>query len=199
MNDRWNKETYFWLFLVLLIFVQSFEGLCVVVFGFGFCYEAWMSIMWTLIYDLFPGSDASDAMGILQFCWGISSFVISIFETLILNATGNDSSSLSSSQNLSTTGSPTLSTTIIEVSSSVYVEPLVTPSMNGTSSNRAVIGTQRSFGNQMVMVMLCAFLFLAFLSQCVMYFIVIRKMPSIKDDERKEKTIDCGHSNTAFE
>ena len=129
----WSKIKHiFRPLLVLLIFVQSFEGICVVVFAFGFCYEAWMSIIWTLIYDLFPGSDASDALGILTFCWGIASFFVSILETLILGVTRNDSSSSSPSKNVSTTVD-----SVIEASSSASAEPLMTTFMNGSPSKNA--------------------------------------------------------------
>ena len=148
--------------------------------------------MWTLIYDLFSCTDAPDVTGILAFCWGIASLVIPIFETGILGATQNNLSLSVLSKNISIAYNSAM-----EVSTST--RPLTTPSMNQTSSKVASAESLRSFGNQMVMAMLCTFLFLAFLCQCVMYFAVIRKMRSAKDDEQKENSIDFAHSNAGFE
>ena len=62
-------------------------GVCVLVAILGLSYEAWFSLMWVLIYDLFSTADAPDVSGILSFCWGVAALAVPVFETLILAST----------------------------------------------------------------------------------------------------------------
>ena len=171
---------------VLLIFIQSFTGLCILVVTFGFCYEAWFSIIWTLIYDLFSVAKAPDVSGLFYFCCGIATLILPAFQTLILGGYATDGSimfepkidnstmqtSTFRETNYSSTAPPPYATTFTNL-------------LNETNSLSRALETGRSFGNQMVMVMLCASLLLAIVTQCAMYFFVVRKK-STRSQEKDE-------------
>ena len=190
---------------VLFIFVQSFVGLCVLTFILGMCYEAWYAIIWVIIYDLFPISTAPDASAILSFIWGVATLVVPIFQTLILGATSNDnddiqllyanetynsllnSTSLTSTNNASMLSSEFMTTS--QPTDSLNVSDTFTPFHNNES---------RSYGNQLVMTLMCVFLTLAILTQFVMYFAVIKRRGK-KDVKNSQEMVVASYSNPAFE
>ena len=171
--------------------MQSFVGLCVLVTILGSCYEAWYSVMWTLMYDLFSVADATDVSGILTFCWGIASFIVPAFETIILSATKIRANANETfyAEMQSIDGGTTASTTTTTF----------TPIPTNHSQNEDVTVTRREYGNEAVMYMLCAFLLVACLSQFAMYFHIIRnsnlmndhkKGVSVAEDEKDEECDD---------
>ena len=182
------------IFPALLIFTQTFEYLCVIVTMVGFCFEAWFSIIWTLTYDLFSISEAPDVSGILFFCRGISTLIVPLFQTLILEATTKEILLIS----LETTSSLTFST--VSTSNSFTSQPLVTTEnlLTTMASNTTNYSNfeGRSFGNQMVMTMLCGLVSLATFFQLIMYFLVINNFGVKK---AKENETNLGHANNAFE
>merc|ERR1739838_1271039 len=75
---------------VLLIFIQAFEPLCLVVAIVGFCCEGWFSLIFTLLYDMFSVTEAPDVSGLLNFSWGVATFIIQFFVSFILKLTSED-------------------------------------------------------------------------------------------------------------
>ena len=141
-------------------------------------------MIWTLIYDLFSVTEAPDVSGVLSFCWGVATLIVPVFETLILGAAAENVDSTRTLVNetvYSTTNKTVFSTTMTTVSS----DPLLNTPL------------QRSFGNQMVMAMLCGFLTCASITQFVMYFLVIRN--STPKEERKNDKLDAAHANQGFQ
>ena len=153
---------------------------------FGFCYEAWFSIIWTLIYDLFSVAEAPDVSGLFFFCCGIATLILPAFQSLLLGGdatvgpikleTEIDNSTMQTSSFAEANYSSTMPTSYATT---------FTYQRNETNSLSTALENGRSFGNQMVMVMLCASLLLAIVTQCAMYFFVVRKK-IIQSHEREE-------------
>ena len=193
---------------VLLIYVQSFHGLCALTFIFGVCYEAWFAIIWVLIYDLFPVKIAPDVSGLLGTCWGTALLVVPIFQTLILSTastTTTTSTAVTPATSLTYSSSHTdVASTAASLTTSSHLDQSSTE--NETMFQLDQNGISRSFGNQMVMVLLCVFLAVASLTQFFMYFTVIRPKSNLmekvvinNDEKTNGKRNTNAHSNDAFE
>ena len=175
-------------------------GICVLVAILGVIYNSWRSIHWVIIYDLFSITDAPDVSGILCFCRGAATLIIPALQTLILASTKEKEDAAKDNDD-SLRSSAFSSYSSSSHSSSSFSE---SPNLNKTGSDR------RSFGNQMVMVMLCIFLIIACLMQYVMYFLVIRKsndkeggLSEVREPEQvsspSQKKKDLVFVNEAFE
>ena len=130
---------------------------------------------------MFSIADAPDVSAVLSFCWGVATILVPVFETLILGASLEEGDSLSAS-NISK----------LDLSETNVTTWLPTVSMATTIANFPLIPTDvvknsRSFGNQMVMTMLCSFLAVASVTQYVMYFSVVRKSTDEKEKESDKK------------
>ena len=130
--------------------------------------------------------EAPDVSGVLSFCWGVATLVVPVFETLILGATATatattDATTLAEDaithQALrNNTFHTTASTFMSSFTTNTTASPVLATAQAIESIPGSIPGeAERSFGNQMVMTMLCAFLGCASITQFVMYFRVIRK------------------------
>ena len=190
----------------LLIFVQSFHGLCVLTFIFGFCFEAWFAIIWVLIYNLLPVKIALDASGMLGFWWGIALLVVPIFQTLILNSSTpmmpgtplstNNTNTTTVTNNVNNVTNVVTTTatafTSTEFNFTTSGEPVDLAAGNETMIDPFdLTGESRSCGNRMVM--MCVFLAAASLTQFVMYFMVIRPKYLAQKVNENDKTVTDAH------
>ena len=190
---------------MLFIFVQSFAGLCVLTFILGMCYEAWFAIIWVIIYDLFPISTAADASAILSFIWGVATLVVPIFQTLILGASSNyidddNIQLLYANETINSLVNHTSSTSTNNASS---LSPEYVMTSKPTDSPASTFAhfhnsDSRSYGNQLVMALMCVFLTLALLTQFVMYFVVVKRRGK-KDVNNSQEMVDVSYSNPGFE
>ena len=196
---------------MLFIFVQSFAGLCVLTFILGMCYEAWFAIIWVIIYDLFPISTAADASAILSFIWGVATLVVPIFQTLILGASSNyidddNIQLLYANETLNSLVNHTSSTSTNNASSlspEYVTTSKPTDSFNASSTPASTFtpfhnSESRSYGNQLVMVLMCVFLTLALLTQFVMYFVVMKRRGK-EVVKNSQEMVDVSYSNPGFE
>ena len=173
----------------------------------GLTFEAWFALIWTITYDMFSVKEALDVTGILFFCRGIATLVIPIFQSLILDATKSGSSDFHESN----AKDSTTSAADIDHGFTVNTEAdHDSPSVNVTSGMKVESYSKRSFGNQMVMVMLCTLLTVSTVIQVIMFIagFVTRNEEDRNEESGKEQNKRQGeelpsetsaHVNIAYE
>ena len=136
--------------------VESFVGVAILTALIGLVHQAWFGIIWTLIYELFPGEDALPASGFFFCAAGIVAFVVPSGLSAILG-------SLEES----------------EETDSDFLTSYITTSSPFTDLDTPVATAGRSLGNQMVLVFVSVLMGISILLQCCM-FLAIRKEKGTK-------------------
>ena len=73
--------------LCYLFVVDSFIGISLLTAILGALHQAWFGIIWTLIYELFPGKDAATVSGFFFFACGVTTFIAPAGISAILSST----------------------------------------------------------------------------------------------------------------
>ena len=191
---------------VLMVFVQSFGGLFAVVVIFGICHDAWYELMWVVLFDLFPIQDVATISGMLFFCRGIGAFIIPILQTVILQATRlhplviAQNGTYNVNESLMT--NPTMANDNLHwvvTNNPILTDLSITTMANIGETNETPLDPttsgSRSFGNQMVMALLCAFLMVASVIQLVIYFLIVRHTDDTQIDDLHHKKMLTAYSS----